>query len=136
MSGLVMEAQQGATNSMSQKSILVVEDSATELLALTKALESRGYQYTVATDGDEAIQKATKQKPSLILLDVVLPKKNGFQVCRQLKSSPETSQIKIIVISGKNQDSDRYWGMKQGADEYLIKPVKTDELLGAIARHL
>lgn len=121
---------------MSAKSILVVEDSATELLALTKALESRGYQYFVATDGEEALQKAVKQKPSLILLDVVLPKKNGFQVCRQLKSSPETNQIKIIVISGKNQESDRYWGLKQGADEYLTKPVKTDDLLGAIARYL
>lgn len=121
---------------MSNKSILVVEDSATELLALTKALESRGYQYTVATDGEEAIQKAQKQKPALMLLDVVLPKRNGFQVCRQLKASPETKEIKIIVISGKNQESDRYWGLKQGADEYLTKPVKTDELLVAIARHI
>jgi twitching motility two-component system response regulator PilH len=121
---------------MSAKSILVVEDSATELLALTRALESRGYQYTVATDGEEAIQKAIKQKPTLVLLDVVLPKKNGFQVCRQLKNTPETKEIKVIVISGKSQESDRYWGLKQGADEYLVKPVRTDDLLGTIARYM
>lgn len=119
---------------MNPKSILVVEDSPTELLYLTKALDSKGYHYIVATDGEEGLLKAIKQKPAIMLLDVVLPKKNGFQVCRQLKSSPDTSHIKIIVVSSKNQDSDRYWGLKQGADEYLTKPVKAEELLGAIAR--
>lgn len=121
---------------MAVKSILVVEDSATELLALTKALESHGYTYSVATDGEEGLNKAIRTKPALVLLDVVLPKKNGFQICRQLKSSPDTSHIKIVVISGKTQESDRYWGLKQGADEYLTKPVNQDELLGVIARYL
>lgn len=121
---------------MSMKSILVVEDSPTELLMVTNVLQDGGYFFTVATDGDEAIRKATQQKPDLMLLDILLPKKNGFQVCRHLKSQPETSKIKIIVLSGKNQESDRYWGLKQGADLYLTKPVKKQELLEAISKFI
>lgn len=121
---------------MTQKTILVVEDSPTELLMLTNVLQDRGYSFAVATDGEEALQKASQHKPALVLLDILLPKKNGFQVCRTLKSSPETSGIKIIVLSGKNQDSDRYWGLKQGADLYLTKPFRKEELLHAIAQML
>ena len=121
---------------MSQKTILVVEDSPTELLAVTNVLEDRGYRFTVATDGEEALQKANEQKPDLVLLDILLPKKNGFQVCRTLKNSPETSRIKIIVLSAKNQESDRYWGLKQGADLYLTKPFRKEELLKAISQML
>src|SRR5262249_34164070 len=117
-------------------SILVVDDSPMELRLMTKLLETSGYQYTTAVDGEEALQKAIEQKPDLMLLDVVLPRKSGFQVCRQLKNSPETSGIKIIVISSKNLESDKYWGLKQGADAYLTKPVREEELLGEIARHL
>jgi DNA-binding response OmpR family regulator len=118
------------------KSILVVEDSPTELQVVTRVLTGFGYQFTTATDGEEALKKAIQTKPDLILLDVVLPKKNGFQVCRQLKSSPETSGIKIIVVSSRNQESDKYWGMRQGADLYLTKPFKTEDLLNAIERFL
>jgi twitching motility two-component system response regulator PilH len=118
------------------KSILVVEDSPTELQVVTRVLSGFGYQFTTATDGEEALKKAIQTKPDLILLDVVLPKKNGFQVCRQLKSSPETSGIKIIVVSSRNQESDKYWGLRQGADLYLTKPFKTEDLLNAIERFL
>lgn len=121
---------------MREKSILVVDDSPTELKLLTKLLEGCGYQFTTATDGEEALQKAIQQKPDLMLLDVVLPKRSGFQVCRQLKMSPDTQCIKIIVVSSKNQESDRYWGLKQGADAYICKPVKQEELLNAIAQQL
>ncbi|MCC6367557.1 MAG: response regulator [Bryobacterales bacterium] len=121
---------------MNGKSILVVEDSPTELHVVTTVLQNNGYRFTVATDGEEALTKAVSQKPDLMLLDVVLPKKSGFQVCRQLKSAPETSGIKIIVLSSKNQESDKYWGLKQGADLYLTKPFKTDELLAAISRFI
>ncbi|MCS7025718.1 MAG: response regulator [Bryobacteraceae bacterium] len=121
---------------MREKSILVVEDSPTELKLLTTLLEGCGYHYTTATDGEEALQKAIQQKPDLMLLDVILPKRSGFQVCRQLKTSPETKSIKIIVVSSKNQESDRYWGLKQGADAYLFKPVKQEELLSVIAEQL
>lgn len=121
---------------MNTKSILVVEDSPTELKVVTNVLTDNGYQFNVAIDGEDALKKALQTKPAVMLLDVVLPKKNGFQVCRQLKSSPETSDIKIIFLSSKDQDSDRYWGLRQGADMYLTKPFNTDELLRAIARFI
>jgi len=122
------------TKQMNSKSILVVEDSPTELRIVTDLLEGNGYQYSVATDGEEALRKAMQIRPQVMLLDVVLPKKNGFQVCRQLKNSPETKDIKIIVLSSKNQESDRYWGLRQGADLYMTKPFRSEELLEAILR--
>jgi twitching motility two-component system response regulator PilH len=118
---------------MSANTILVVDDSPTELKIVTKALESKGYRIVTATDGEEAIKKATVEKPNLILLDVVLPKKNGFQVCRHLKTTPDTKDIKIILITSKNQESDRFWGMKQGADAYMTKPFLDEELLSNIS---
>jgi DNA-binding response OmpR family regulator len=119
---------------MTTKTILVVEDSPTDLQVVTAALESKGYSFTVATDGEEALKKAQQQKPDLILLDVILPKKNGFQVCRQIKTAAETKHMKVIMLSGKSQEADRYWGLKQGADEYFTKPFNKEALLGAIAR--
>jgi twitching motility two-component system response regulator PilH len=124
------------TKRMSAKSILVVEDSPTELRVVTDLLDGNGYQYSVAMDGEEALLKAAQIKPQLMLLDVVLPKKNGFQVCRQLKSAPETRDIKIIVLSSKNQESDRYWGLRQGADLYMTKPYRSEELLEAISKFM
>lgn len=121
---------------MTSKTILVVDDSPTDLRFVTNALETRGYQFTVASDGEEALKKAQQHKPDLIVLDVLLPKKNGFQVCRQIKTAPETKHIKVVVLSAKTQEADRYWGLKQGADEYLTKPVRPEELLGTIARLL
>jgi twitching motility two-component system response regulator PilH len=116
------------------KSILIVEDSPTELTLIKQALQTKSYSLSYATDGEEAIAKATKDLPDLILLDVVLPKKNGFQVCRQLKTTAQTKNIKIILLTSKNQESDKFWGMKQGADEYLTKPFKNDDLLKAIGK--
>jgi twitching motility two-component system response regulator PilH len=124
------------TKRMSAKSILVVEDSPTELRVVTDLLDGNGYQYSVAMDGEEALLKAAQIKPQLMLLDVILPKKNGFQVCRQLKSTPETRDIKIIVLSSKNQESDRYWGLRQGADLYMTKPYRSEELLEAISKFM
>jgi twitching motility two-component system response regulator PilH len=124
------------TKRMSAKSILVVEDSPTELRVVTDLLDGNGYQYSVAMDGEEALLKAAQIKPQLMLLDVILPKKNGFQVCRQLKSAPETRDIKIIVLSSKNQESDRYWGLRQGADLYMTKPYRSEELLEAISKFM
>lgn len=121
---------------MSAKSILVVEDSPTELKFVTQMLASKGYSYTTATDGEEAVRKAAEHKPGLVLLDIVLPKKNGYQVCRELKTTPATKGIPVVLVSGKDQDSDRYWGMKQGADDYVVKPVQTEELLNVIAKHM
>jgi len=116
--------------------ILVVDDSPTELRLLTAPLKTKGYTVITAVDGEEAIQKACAHLPRLMLLDVIMPKKNGFQVCRQLKTSPETKDIKIIIISSKSQESDKFWGMKQGADEYMVKPFDEKTLLANVAKFM
>lgn len=116
--------------------ILIVDDSPTSLSQLADTLRPKGFRLLSAIDGDEALEAARREHPDLVLLDVVLPRKNGFQVCRQLKTAAETRDIKIILVTGKTQPSDRFWGMKQGADEYLTKPFTPEQLLGAVERQL
>lgn len=118
------------------KTVLIVDDSPTEMKLMTAALQGKGYKVITATDGEDALDKAMKEKPNLILLDVVLPKKNGFQVCRQLKTAPDTKDIKVILVTSKSQDTDRFWGLKQGADEYLTKPFNDKELATMVAKHI
>ena len=113
---------------MSDKLILVVDDSPTDRQIAESACKTKGFRVETAAEGEEALKKAVELQPDLILLDVILPQKNGFQVCRQLKSSPDTKDIKIIMVTSKSQDSDRFWGIKQGADGYLTKPFSEDEL--------
>lgn len=115
--------------------ILVVEDSPTEMQMVRAALQNKGYQVITATNGEEGLEKARNEMPSLVVLDVVLPGRNGFQVCRDLKSSPDTKNVPVILLTSKTQESDRFWGMKQGADAYLTKPWREDELLAVVARH-
>jgi twitching motility two-component system response regulator PilH len=121
---------------MVKETILVVDDSPTDRRLLAGPLQDQGYQVITASDGDEALAKASSQRPRLIVLDVLLPKKNGFQVCRQLKTGAETRDIKILIVTSKTQESDRFWGLKQGADGYLTKPVSDDDLLASVARLL
>lgn len=118
---------------MAAEKILVVDDSPTELQLMVEPLIDRGYQVITATNGLDALEAAIKEHPRLILLDVLMPGKNGFQVCRQLKTDPATSDIKIIIVSSKCQESDRFWGLRQGADEYLGKPVNDETLLQHIS---
>lgn len=115
--------------------ILVVEDSPTEMQIVRTALQNKGYEVITATNGEEGLEKVRSQSPSLVVLDVVLPGRNGFQVCRDLKSSPDTKNVPVILLTSKTQESDRFWGMKQGADAYLTKPWREEELLALIARH-
>jgi twitching motility two-component system response regulator PilH len=114
---------------MANEKILVVDDSPTDLRLTTGPLQRKGYQIVTAIDGEEALTKAANEQPRVIVLDVILPKKNGFQVCRQLKTAPDTKGIKILLLTSKTQDSDRFWGLKQGADGYLTKPFNDEELL-------
>ena len=109
--------------------ILVVEDSPTYLRQIAHLLKEEGFEIITAVDGEDALEKTVKENPHLIVLDVILPKKNGFQVCRQLKTSPDTQDIKILMLTSKSQDSDRYWGLKQGADDYMTKPFDDVELV-------
>ena len=119
---------------MQAKTILIVDDSPTEMMLMHSALRGKGYTLLSATDGEQALQMAMQQKPDLVLLDVILPKKNGFQVCRQLKTAPETKATKVIMITSKTQESDRFWGLKQGADDYLTKPCSPEDLLRSVER--
>ena len=114
--------------------ILVVDDSPTELRVVSDSLQRRGFQVITATDGEDAITKAETEQPSLIVLDIVMPKKNGFQVCRQLKRDAMTQHIKVILLTSKDQPSDRFWGLKQGADAYLVKPFQEDDLMQNVMR--
>jgi twitching motility two-component system response regulator PilH len=116
--------------------ILVAEDSITDLQFIKNALQETGYEILTASNGDEAEQKVRSEMVDLIILDVVMPKKNGFQVCRSLKRDEKYRHIPIILITSKTQDSDRFWGLKQGADEYVTKPFEPTDLLEAVKKHL
>ena len=118
------------------KKVLVVDDSPTDLQVLSTLLRKQGYEVTTAVDGEDALDKAAATHPPVVLLDIILPKKNGYQVCRQLKTQPETNGIKVILVSSKNQESDKFWGLNQGADDYIAKPYRDEDLLAAIARQL
>jgi twitching motility two-component system response regulator PilH len=120
--------------SIKRARILVVDDSPSELSLISAPLLAGGYEVITASDGEEALVKATSEHPDLILLDVVLPKQNGFQVCRTLKRTPQTSPIPVIMLTGKSQPSDRFWGMRQGADDYLTKPFQAATLVGSVRR--
>jgi twitching motility two-component system response regulator PilH len=114
---------------MTSERILIVEDSPTAMLQITTILQNKGYELLHAVDGEEALQKAADKLPHLIVLDIILPKKNGFQVCRQLKTTTQTQEIKILMLTSKTQESDRFWGLKQGADDYMTKPFEASDLL-------
>jgi twitching motility two-component system response regulator PilH len=116
--------------------ILLVDDSPTDQRCVMKALDGRGYRFVVAVDGEDALAKVAAEKPGLVILDVVMPKKNGFQVCRQIKSLPETRNVKIMMLSSKSLPSDEFWGLKQGADCYLTKPFSDTKLAEKVAQML
>ena len=120
---------------MVKKHVLVVDDSPTDRQIATLLLQRQGYDVTTAIDGEDALAQIAAAKPPLIVLDIILPKMNGYQVLRQLKAAPETRGIKVILVSSKSQESDRFWGLKQGADEYIAKPYPDEALLSAVARH-
>ena len=117
-----------------QGTVLVAEDSPTEMRIVVDALEKGGYTVVTATDGEDALAKVARLRPTVVVLDIVMPKMNGFQVLRQLKTSGETKDIKVLLLSSKNAPSDRFWGMKQGADDYLTKPFVDADLTAAVAR--
>jgi twitching motility two-component system response regulator PilH len=116
--------------------ILLVEDSQTEREYLAEILASHGIEVTVACDGIEALEQMVDLSPDLILLDIVMPRMNGYEVCRRLKSNPKTKDVPVIICSLKKQEFDRYWGIKQGADAYLPKPIRETELISTIKQLL
>ena len=112
--------------------ILVVEDSPSELELISHFLNESGYKVIKATGGTEALKKLELEKPDAIITDVVMPGMSGFELCRSLKKNPETQKVPIVICSSKNQEIDRLWAMRQGADAYDTKPYTREELLRAI----
>ncbi len=112
--------------------ILVVEDSPSELELISHFLNESGYKVIKATGGREALEKLESEKPDAIITDVVMPGMSGFELCRSLKKNPATQKVPIVICSSKNQEIDRLWAMRQGADAYLTKPYTREELLRAI----
>lgn len=121
------------TAKSSGKRILIVDDSPTERHVLNDMLTKSGYDVVASDNGEDAIQKAKALKPDLIVMDVVMPGLNGFQATRAISRDPETRTIPIILCTSKSQETDKIWGMRQGARDYIVKPVNRDELLEKIA---
>lgn len=111
---------------------LVVDDSATERAIITGCLQGVGIDVFVAFSGEEALAKIQQDSPDLIVLDVVLPGRSGFEICRELKGSDQTSKIPIILCSTKGTEIDKFWGMKQGANAYILKPIDQEELIAKV----
>ena len=109
--------------------VLIVDDSPTDVHVMQKALEQHGFQTAAAADGSEGLRLAREMRPDLILMDIVLPGVNGFQATRELANDPQTRRIPVIMVTSKDQETDRIWGMRQGAVDYLVKPVSMDKLI-------
>ena len=117
---------------MAIKNILLVDDSKTELHYMTELLEKRGYRIRTAEDGEEAMRRLGEETPDLILMDVVMPGQNGFQLTRAITRDPRFVNVPVIMCTSKNQETDKVWGMRQGARDYIVKPVDADELVAKI----
>ena len=118
---------------MEKTSVLVVDDSPTSLRFAADSLREAGFDVSLARDGEEAIETVSNSRPDVVVLDIILPKKNGFQVCRELKTNEGTRDVRIVLLSSKSQEADRFWGQRQGADAYLTKPVEPNELLAIVS---
>ncbi len=117
---------------MAIRNVLVVDDSKTELMYLTDMLKKNGMSVRTAEGADEALKRLAEQRPDLILMDVVMPGQNGFQLTRSISRSPDYAGIPIIMCTSKNLETDRVWGLRQGARDYITKPVNQAELMEKI----
>jgi twitching motility two-component system response regulator PilH len=112
--------------------VLIIDDSPTEVHVFKSMLLNNDIEVSVAKNGEEGIEKAIETKPDCILMDVVMPGKNGFQATRDLSRNPETSTIPVIIITTKDQETDKIWGMRQGAKDYIVKPADERDLIERI----
>ncbi|MEY4736161.1 MAG: hypothetical protein RL302_480 [Pseudomonadota bacterium] len=117
---------------MAINKVLIVDDSKTEQMFLTELLQRNGFTVQSADNADEAFKRLAEDKPDLILMDVVMPGQNGFQLTRAINRTPEYSGVPIFICTSKSLETDRVWGMRQGAREYITKPVNATELLAKI----
>ena len=112
--------------------ILLVDDSKTELHHMSELLGKRGFEVRTAENGEDAMKRLGEETPDLILMDVVMPGQNGFQLTRAITRDPRFSKVPVIMCTSKNQETDKVWGMRQGARDYIVKPVDADELVAKI----
>lgn len=117
---------------MTIQKILLVDDSKTELYHLSEILRRHGYAIRTAENGDEALRRLEEDKPDLIVMDVVMPGQNGFQLTRRITRDPRFADVPVIMCTSKGQETDKVWGMRQGARDYLVKPVDGEELVARI----
>ena len=117
---------------MAIQKVLVVDDSKTELMFMTDLLQKNGFSVKTAENAEDAFRRLAEEKPDLILMDVVMPGQNGFQLTRAITRDPLYADVPIIMCTSKNQETDRVWGMRQGARDYITKPVDQDELMAKI----
>jgi twitching motility two-component system response regulator PilH len=118
---------------MAIQKILIVDDSPTERYFLSDILIKNGFSVSTAENGEEALVKIKADKPQLILMDIVMPGQNGFQITRAITRDPDTQDVPVIICTSKGQETDRIWGLRQGARDYIVKPVDPQELLAKIA---
>ena len=118
------------------KKILIVDDSPAEVKLMQSVLGRAGYESVAVNDPMRIEQMIEIERPNLILLDVVMPQRNGFQACRELKGNAEYCRIPVVLVSSKNTDSDKFWAKQQGADGYVSKPFTSEELLGAVQKFI
>ncbi|MFM7363130.1 MAG: response regulator transcription factor [Cuspidothrix sp.] len=116
--------------------VLIVEDSLAQREMITDLLKASGLRVTHASDGLEALDAIQSTPPDLVVLDIVMPRMNGYELCRRLKSDPKTQNVPVVICSSKGEEFDRYWGMKQGADAYIAKPFQPNELVGTVKQLL
>ena len=116
--------------------VLIVDDSLTVRQMLSDQLRRSGFDVVEASDGEEAIAKIKASSPDLVVTDIVMPRKNGYELCRWIKSDPSTKDIPVVLCTSKSEEFDVYWGMKQGADAYITKPYHPPDLLAAVKRLL
>jgi twitching motility two-component system response regulator PilH len=130
----LLAAENCSENSVVQKKILIVDDSPSEVRLIQGLLEPEGYDPVGLSDPKRIEEAIAREVPSIILLDVVMPERNGFQVCRELKNNNKFSGIPVILVTSKDTPSDRYWAEQQGADGYVTKPFTREQLLRAVRR--
>ena len=118
---------------MAGKKILIVDDSATERYFFMETLSKQGYECITAQNGDEAILKSRSEQPDVILMDIVMPGIDGYKATRTISHDEATKHIPVIICTSRNQETDRVWGMRQGAKDFLVKPVRAKDLIAKVA---
>ncbi|MBD2316712.1 response regulator transcription factor [Phormidium tenue] len=116
--------------------VLVVEDSVTQREMIEDLLKGSGLTVKTAGDGVEALEKMQGNCPDIVVMDIVMPRMNGYELCRRIKTDPKTERVPVVMCSSKGEEFDRYWGMKQGADAYIAKPFQPQELVGTVKQLL